>query len=598
MAKTIDPQEVVARVEATGVPINYNFDSNPDFNFEVTWEDGQTTLLRVPDGGTDEDSKERKILYIPQKYLNTLSEANIKSREALNEFVLNVILQDPLTAEKYEEVIREIKARTKSIQIDISLLFSAREDIQKTEEELKEAGDEKGIKSYIKTLQKEVDDIKVKSGLAEDQIKEYEVLVTREKSLNTELTNLGADKKTIKSLQSALTSEIGDMQLIVEEHASYLNDRDTRTKLTAELQVIESFVPTLDEATAKVFENIEAKIKKHNVELISIRASLAPLLSRVQLQTELQEKSEAIGKEQQKLNDVSVKKNALNTKRDAYIKKMISVIELYKEIMARYEVLRNEFKKFESRFGEISLGVNVGFNDEEFNVHVINEYLNKNNLKKILPDAKWTEEYIYEYDSTQHITSIEKIFNGLLGGNISTLRSRPVREAVIKLLGDYFYVDFRIFYKDDSLDKMSPGKKGLVLLQLLINLSNEEWPILLDQPEDDLDNRSVYDDLVTFLKEKKLQRQIIIVTHNPNLVVGADAEQVVIANQSGQEIGRENRKYRFEYVSEALENTFELTPTQESAILFRKGVRQHVCEILEGGQEAFQKREQKYNFFK
>jgi hypothetical protein len=49
-------------------------------------------------------------------------------------------------------------------------------------------------------------------------------------------------------------------------------------------------------------------------------------------------------------------------------------------------------------------------------------------------------------------------------------------------------------------------------------------------------------------------------------------------------------------ISGALENTFELTQVQEPAILLRKGIRQHVCEILEGGQEAFQKREQKYNF--
>ncbi len=98
------------------------------------------------------------------------------------------------------------------------------------------------------------------------------------------------------------------------------------------------------------------------------------------------------------------------------------------------------------------------------------------------------------------------------------------------------------------------------------------------------------------LLKEKLQRQIIIVTHNPNLVVGADAEETVVSNQSGQEVGRDNKKFRFEYISGALENTFELDPTQESVILYRKGIRQHVCEILEGGQEAFQKREQKYSF--
>ena len=177
-----------------------------------------------------------------------------------------------------------------------------------------------------------------------------------------------------------------------------------------------------------------------------------------------------------------------------------------------------------------------------------------------------------------------------------TLKNKSTKDAISKILENYFELDFKISYKNDSFDKMSPGKKGLILLRLLIDLSKEEWPILLDQPEDDLDNRSVYYDLVCFLQEKKKKRQIIIVTHNPNLVVGSDAEEVIVANQEGQEKGRENRKYKFEYISGALENTFERQEVQEKAILFRKGIRQHVCEILEGGKEAFQKREKKYSF--
>lgn len=53
------------------------------------------------------------------------------------------------------------------------------------------------------------------------------------------------------------------------------------------------------------------------------------------------------------------------------------------------------------------------------------------------------------------------------------------------------------------------------------------------QPEDDLDNRAIFGDLVTYLKEKKTRRQIILVTHNPNIVVGADAEEIIVANQQG-----------------------------------------------------------------
>jgi len=118
----------------------------------------------------------------------------------------------------------------------------------------------------------------------------------------------------------------------------------------------------------------------------------------------------------------------------------------------------------------------------------------------------------------------------------------------------------------------------------------------LDQPEDDLYNRSVYEDLVSFVKNKKKKRQIIIVPHNPNLIVGADAEQIIVANQEGQERGRDNKKFKFEYVSGSLENTFELSESQQKAILFRKGIRQHVCEVLEGDQIVFEKREKKYRF--
>jgi predicted ATP-dependent endonuclease of OLD family len=72
-----------------------------------------------------------------------------------------------------------------------------------------------------------------------------------------------------------------------------------------------------------------------------------------------------------------------------------------------------------------------------------------------------------------------------------------------------------------------------VVLKLLLDFSDKECPILIDQPEDDLDNRSICKELVDYLKKKKKQRQIIVATHNPNVVVTADAEEIIIANQNG-----------------------------------------------------------------
>ena len=67
---------------------------------------------------------------------------------------------------------------------------------------------------------------------------------------------------------------------------------------------------------------------------------------------------------------------------------------------------------------------------------------------------------------------------------------------------------------------------------------------------------------------------------------------VIVANQDGQNAGQDNLKYKFEYCSGAIENSFD-TPG-ECGLLNQKGIRQHICEILEGGVVAFKEREMKY----
>lgn len=68
----------------------------------------------------------------------------------------------------------------------------------------------------------------------------------------------------------------------------------------------------------------------------------------------------------------------------------------------------------------------------------------------------------------------------------------------------------------------------------------EPWPLLIDQPEDDLDSRSIYDAIVPYLTKRKKERQIIMASHNANLVIGADSELVIVANRHGED--RRNRE--------------------------------------------------------
>ena len=110
-----------------------------------------------------------------------------------------------------------------------------------------------------------------------------------------------------------------------------------------------------------------------------------------------------------------------------------------------------------------------------------------------------------------------------------------------------------------------------------------------------MDNRSIYNELVDFIRTKKVDRQIILVTHNANIVVGCDTEEVIVANQRGN--NAKNNQYRFEYRTGAIEDTqplYDETGNVINGVLYQTGIQQHICEVLEGGKEAFNVRKKKY----
>ena len=113
-------------------------------------------------------------------------------------------------------------------------------------------------------------------------------------------------------------------------------------------------------------------------------------------------------------------------------------------------------------------------------------------------------------------------------------------------------------------------------MKIFLKLDDSKKPLLIDQPEDNLDNKSVFKDLVDDLKAVKKKRQIIIATHNPNLVINTDSEQVIVAKYEESE---DDEKPRITYISGALED---------------KSIKEYVCDILEGGDIAFMKRERRY----
>ena len=146
---------------------------------------------------------------------------------------------------------------------------------------------------------------------------------------------------------------------------------------------------------------------------------------------------------------------------------------------------------------------------------------------------------------------------------------------------DHVHLTYGLKYNGVELENLSPGTKGIVLLILYLGMDIADTrPLIVDQPDENLDNESIYELLTSYFKTAKTRRQIILITHNPNLVVNADSEQVIVATCGRQENGLPHITYQ----SGALENN-----TPEG-----RGIRQQVCRILEGGSDAFLKRERRY----
>jgi len=162
------------------------------------------------------------------------------------------------------------------------------------------------------------------------------------------------------------------------------------------------------------------------------------------------------------------------------------------------------------------------------------------------------------------------------------------RLSTVEILDWMFSVDhirltYKIRYSGTELEYLSPGTRGIALLVLYLLMDEDDTrPLLIDQPEGNLDNSSVFMQLVPYMRKAKTRRQIILITHNPNLVVATDAEQVIIATATRPA----SQPYPcIEYHSGALEH---------SNMSGGLGVREAVCLLLEGGERAFRVRENRY----
>ncbi|EPP6251324.1 AAA family ATPase [Cronobacter sakazakii] len=205
------------------------------------------------------------------------------------------------------------------------------------------------------------------------------------------------------------------------------------------------------------------------------------------------------------------------------------------------------------------------YNDEEKGfLNVLNKKIteNKENDHEII---KIIQEFIKSFLDK----SSEKILDVSIGKRFIDFRSNLPEEIMDSLICWFPNDSINVKYYDGrrykDISQGSAGQKAATVLAFLLSYGND--PLVLDQPEDDLDNQLIYDLIVKKIKESKKNRQILIVTHNANIVVNGDSELVIaLTQQTG------------------------MTKFSSFGGLHDRLVRAAICEIMEGGRDAFHQR--------
>lgn len=571
MAMAIDAEQVAKKAEKA--PSNVKQVAE----MKVYWRDGACS---------NDKAKQRKIVYIPQKYLNRLSDEQQETTE-IDTIIQDIVLQDESCREAYrlmENKIAEKKQQLAKTIVDFLKIISDRYVLL---EQSKDAGDEDAINTEIKELNIKLEELSGEYSVTESEMVKYQNAVESRQEYQGVLVAILKEIKVIEGITSVIESKSLD-NIDLPFFKNNIVEIAEKVKKSAD-------VMWLSEREA-VLKNAKDKLEEIRISMDENQKVIESLQPKMDGNEQLRTVSVAIVKERERLLRVK-----------EYQAKLLTIQKLYDQYL---EILSHSLEDFGNIYNDYVNFVNSTFssseNDLEFTAkkvfysgkfsEKIVEILNRKSLSKF---KEIDLNNIEEDDICS--SNISAFIESIVVNSEKTLQLKnaySVESALREIFTNWYNVSYTVKMDNDNVQEMSPGKKALVLLRLLISMAESKCPILIDQPEDDLDNRSVFNELVNFIKKKKIDRQIITVTHNANIVLGGDAEMVIIANQNG--INAQNRQYRFEYRGGAIEDN---SPVLDAGvpvpgILNSKGIQEHICEILEGGEKAFSLRKQKYYFIK
>ena len=548
----------------------FNFGNSKPYQINLSRSGKHTSLTVEDDTGEVKECPDFKIDFYGQKEIFRLidDDSDVERQD-----------RSPLIKMIDDKVSAELFLYKGSIEDALSELFSLANEYINNQKKLKEMPE---IKAQIEKFESILNRFKA-SGVDEARY-EFEMINTlihsNVEKLNSEKQILGNFINDIKKLNQYFEQD--DANLL-----ETFDDRGIKYSLTSQLNDLNLKIIEFLDSKLKTVKGIEEsfsdstlhtelidRMDKYQAALNTIhdvdRSSINSIQDQLQMNRSLYENLKKL-----QLIQVNIEKS-IEAAIDVFVDKRIALSDKRREVINDLELegikielnvfehisrwkanLQKEFGKegtFDSDFTKLSEWVLLPDNNFE-------NY--KRFIKFILVDKNGDLSNCCDLDFNQRFKKlwIDKQKNDTLS---ALIRIGPEDKVNIKIIESSEEID---------INDGSPGQKSAAILAFILN--SGENPLIIDQPEDDLDNSLIYSLIVKSIRRMKSKRQIIIVTHNPNIPVLGDAEGIFILdrNSNGKVTFRKNKK---------------------AGCIEEKVIREGICEIMEGGEVAFKKREEKY----
>lgn len=601
-----------------------------DFEATITWLNGiQDT--KVLDSSVDRESIE-KVQYIPQVYFEKLCNPDNEDNEfqnELNSVIFSYLLDEErngctdldslikLKETSLDDQLSSLKIDLNKINIEIEQLESQSQPSVKRLLESKRAAKKQEIQDHELIKPQEV--------MLPSETLSAEQLILKEELDNNSSLSIESSNKIIefnsfiienKSKKLIVDGIIEKANLLKSQVENFIDqNREDLKNLSIENNIVTFSIDVA--ALLQMQKSLEQQIIEKNSDIVTLE-------TKVKEYEEVSKKINGqLSEPYQKYNTyLELKKNWDQKKKDleggiSYpeslvgIEKQITELDKIPGILIQrkserkklvgsiYEILESKKSMRKALYEPVQKSIenNDFINDKnkfefvsklEFTFDYFQEKLTSLIMQRRLeftPDQiKITLEDLSKDDDLETkegvISFLEKLVEKLIEVNeavgiFEMVKKNTTPKDVYNFIYslDFVQTKYSLRFQNVEVEKLSPGQRGALLLIFYLLVDKDKTPIILDQPEENLDNDTVVNSLVPILNEAKKTRQIIMVTHNPNLAIVCDAEQIIYTD-----FDRENN-FSINYTSGSIEN-YELN--------------QHSVNILEGTLHAFNNRRNKY----